>query len=358
MKLTELADITGSTIESGPHDLEITGVAGLGNAGPGEVTFLSNPKYTKQLAGTRASAVLLKKNEPIGRDDIAVLRTNDVQLAYTLALRAFFPEPPIKPSIHPTAVIDPTARLAENVEIHAYVVIGPRCSIADGVRIMPNVTLYENVSIAENTTIHSGVSIRENCEIGRNCTIHNNCTIGSDGFGYARTTEKRWLKIPQTGRVVLEDDIEVGANSAIDSPSMGETRVMRGVKVDNLVQIGHSVVVEEDSLLCAQVGLAGSSHIGKRVILAGQSGVADHRTIGDDAVLAAKAGAAQDVAPGSVIGGPSLDNKLWVKSAIIFRRLPEIVQTVRDMERRLRGLEAKTAVSDKRDEGEEGKNDL
>ncbi len=259
MKLSELAALTRSTIVHGSDDLEIASAAGLDTAGPGDVTFLANPKYTKQVSETKASAIFLKENEPISDGDIAVLTVKDPQVAYALALRAFFPEPDIKPSVHPSAVIDPSSNIAENVEIHANVVIGAGCSIADGVRLMPNVTIYENVTIGASTTIHSGVSIRENCKIGRNCTIHNNSTVGSDGFGYARTEDKKWLKVPQTGCVVLEDDVEIGANTTIDSPSTGETRVRLGAKIDNLVQIGHSCLIDEDALICAQVGLAGST---------------------------------------------------------------------------------------------------
>lgn len=344
MKLSELADLTGSTIVQGSDGLEITSAAGIDTAGPGDVTFLANPKYTKQVGETKASAIFLNLNEPKERDDIAVLRAEDPHVAYTLALRAFFPAPEIKPFVHPTAVIDPSATVHENVEIHANVVIAAGGSIASGVRIMPNVTIYENVSIGENTAIHSGVSVRENCEIGRNCIIHNNSTIGADGFGYARTKDKKWLKVPQTGRVVIADDVEIGANVTIDSPSTGETRVERGVKVDNLVQIGHSSIIDEDALLCAQVGLAGSSDIGKRAILAGQVGVAGHLKVGDDAVLAAQAGIGQDVEAGSFRGGPNLEQSVWVKAVTIFRRLPDIVKLVRELDKRVTQLEASAAT--------------
>ncbi len=190
---------------------------------------------------------------------------------------------------------------------------------------MPNVTIYDGVTIGEGTVVHSGVSIRENCEIGRNCIIHNNSTIGSDGFGYAKDEEKHWLKIPQTGRVVLEDDVEIGANSAIDCASVGETRIKRGAKIDNLVQIGHSCTVDEDALICAQTGLAGSSHIGKRVILTGQVGIAGHLKVGDDAVLTAKSATSHDVEPGKVMSGiPAFENRDWLRSTAAFRKLVDL----------------------------------
>lgn len=340
MKLVELAEKTGSIVEQGAADLEITSTAGLDIAGPGDITFLANPKYVFQARETRASAIFLNENVSIGREDIAVLRAKDSYLAYTRAMRLFFAETEVTAFVHPTAVIHPSAEVHGVVEIHAHVVIGANCRIASGVRIMPNATIYESVSIGENTIVHSGVSIREDSEIGRNCIIHNNTTIGSDGFGFAKDEEKRWLKIPQTGRVVIEDDVEVGANTAIDCASVGETRIRRGTKIDNLVQIGHSCSVGEDALICAQTGLAGSTHIGNRVILAGQVGIAGHLTVGDDAVITAQAAAAHDVPPGQVIGGPNLDNSLWIRVVSVLKRLPEAMRNLRSLEKRVEKLES------------------
>lgn len=342
MKLADLADEIDCVLESGTPDLEITSAAGLDIAGPGDVSFLANPKYTPQLQSTRAGAVILNEGVTAGRDDIAVLRAKDSYLAYTLALRSFFPEPAIVASIHPSAVIDPSASVAANVEIHANVVIGRDCVVDAGVRIFPNVTLYEGVRVGSDTTIHSGVSIREHCQIGRRCVIQNNSTLGSHGFGYARTADKRWLKIPQVGRVVIEDDVEIGANTAIDCASVGESRIRRGTKIDNLVQIGHSCTVGEDALICAQTGLAGSSVIGDRVILAGQVGIAGHLKVGDDAVLTAKSATSHDVAPGKTISGiPAFDNREWLRSTAAFRRLGDIARKLKELEKMLLELRNK-----------------
>ena len=341
MKLALLAEKTNSTIEQGSPELEIASTAGLDIASTGDITFLANPKYLPQIKETKASAIFLNEGVAIGRDDIAVLRVRDSYLAYTRAMHLFFPAKEIEPFIHPTAVIDETAKVSDNVEIHAHVVIGANCMIAKGVRIMPNVTVYPNVTIGENSIIHSGVSILENCEIGQRCIIQNNSTIGSDGFGYARDEDKHWLKIPQTGRVVLEDDVEIGANTAIDCASVGETRIKRGTKIDNLVQVGHSCTVDEDALICAQTGLAGSSHIGKRVILAGQVGIAGHLKVGDDAIVTAQAAAAHDVPDGKMIGGPGLDNMTWIRVVTIFKRLADLVKTVRVLERKVGEMEKK-----------------
>ena len=340
MKLAELAEKTSSVIEQGSPETEISSTAGLDLAGRGDVTFLANPKYFPQIAQTKASAIFLNDGVGVDRSDIAILRARDAYVAYTEAMRLFFPEPELQAFIHPTAVIDPSADVDRNVEIHANVVIGANAKVSACVRIMPNATIYEGVIIGENTTIHSGVSIRENCEIGSRCIIHNNTTIGSDGFGYARTPEKKWLKIPQSGKVVIEDDVEIGANSSIDCASVGETRIKRGTKIDNLVQIGHSCTVDEDSLICAQTGLAGSSHIGKRVILTGQVGIAGHLKVGDDVVITAKSATSHDVEPGKVISGiPAFDNREWLRSIAAFRKLGDMAQRLRRIEKKVFGSE-------------------
>lgn len=340
MRLSELAASTVATIEQGSADLEITAAAGLDIAAPGDVTFLANPKYTPQTRETKASAIFLAEGVAIERDDIAILRAKDPYLAYTRALRLFYPEPKPRGGIHPAAVVDETAKIAASAEIMANAVIGAGAEIGERVRIHPNVTVYDNVTIGDDAVLHAGVSVRENCAIGARCIIHNNTTIGSDGFGYAKDEEKRWLKIPQVGRVVLEDDVEIGANSAIDCASVGETRIKRGAKIDNLVQIGHSCTVDEDALICSQTGLAGSSVIGKRVILAGQVGIAGHLKVGDDAVLTAKSATSHDVEPGKIISGvPGFDNREWLRSTAAYRRLGDIAKTVRDVEKRLARME-------------------
>jgi UDP-3-O-[3-hydroxymyristoyl] glucosamine N-acyltransferase len=336
MKLSELAEKTFSVIERGQADLEITSAAGLDLAGSGQITFLANPKYTPQIQNTAASAIFLGENVALERSDIAVLRTKDAYLAYTRALKIFNPETELTPSIHKSAVIDETAKIADSVEIRAHVVIGKNCEIAENVQIFPNVTIYDGVKIGANSVIHSGVSVRENCEIGANCIVHNNTTIGSDGFGYAKDENKAWLKIPQTGNVVLEDDVEIGANTAIDCASVGETRIKKGAKIDNLVQIGHSCTIEEDALICSQTGLAGSSVIGKRVILAGQVGIAGHLRVGDDVVITAKSATSHDVENGKILSGiPAFDNRDWLRSTAAFRRLGEMAKKIRELEKLL-----------------------
>ncbi|PYS51105.1 MAG: UDP-3-O-(3-hydroxymyristoyl)glucosamine N-acyltransferase [Acidobacteria bacterium] len=340
MKLSELAQKTGAQIEGHFDDIEITGAAGLDLATPGQVTFLANRKYTPQVARTRASAIYVGEGAEVKRE-IAILRARDPYLAYTRALRLFHQEPAFTPFRHTTAAIDPSARLSEDVWIGACVFVGRDVEIGERVRIYPNVTIYDGVHIGADSVIHSGAVVRENTFVGERVVIYNNAVVGSDGFGYAKDEENRWLKIPQTGRVVLEDDVEVGACACVDKASVGETRIGRGTKIDNLVQVGHSCTVGEDTLLCAQVGLAGSSHVGSRVILAGQVGVGGHLTIGDDAVLMAQAGTFKDVPAGSTMSGgvPAFDHRESLKVMTIFPKLPEMQRTIRTLEARLRALE-------------------
>jgi UDP-3-O-[3-hydroxymyristoyl] glucosamine N-acyltransferase len=334
MKLSELAALTAARVDGDWADVEINGAAGLDDASTGQISFLANPRYTPRVNSTKASAIYLAEDTLLARD-IPVLRAKDPYLAFTRALRLFHPEPQLPAAIHPSAVIDPTATVAENVWIGACSVIGPSSRVEEGARIYPNVTIYDDVTIGKDSVIHSGSVIRERTKIGARVVIHNNVVVGCDGFGYAKDEQRSWLKIPQTGRVVIEDDVEIGAGTTIDRASVGESRIGRGSKIDNLVQIGHSCTVGEDTLLCAQVGLAGTSHIGNRVILAGQAGVAGHLTIGDDVVLTAKSATSHDVPAGKVISGiPAFDNKDWLRSTAAFRRLG-------DMQRRLRGLEKK-----------------
>ena len=340
MKLSELARLTGASVEEQFSEVEVTGAAGLDDAGPGHVTFLANPRYTPRVQTTRASAVFLSEGAEAPREGLAVLRARDPYLAYTRALRLFNPEPEFEPHVHPTAAVDPSARLGAGVAVGACSVIGRGVTVGDGVRIFPNVTVYDGVTIGEGSVIHSGVALREGTVIGARVRIHNNAVIGSDGFGYAKDEEGRWLKIPQTGRVVVEDEVEIGAGTTVDCASVGETRIARGAKIDNLVQVGHSCTVGEDSLICAQVGLAGSSRIGRRVILAGQAGVAGHLEIGDDVVLTAKSATSHNVPAGRVISGiPAFDNREWLRSTAAFRRLGEMQRTLRTLVARLAALE-------------------
>jgi UDP-3-O-[3-hydroxymyristoyl] glucosamine N-acyltransferase len=340
MKLSELAEQTGARFVSSDADMEIEGAAGLDQAQLGQVTFLSNPRYNSRVNSTRASAIYVGPDVQVARADIAILRAQDPYLAFTRALILFHPTASFKAAIHPSAVIDATAKIAGTALIGAHVVIGRHAKIGERAQLHPNVTIADNVTIGDDSIINAGVAIRENSVVGRRVIVHNNAVIGSDGFGFAKDEERRWLKIPQTGRVVIEDDVEIGAGTTIDRASTGETRIKRGAKLDNLIQVGHSCVVGEDALLCAQVGMAGSSRVGDRVILTGQVGIGGHITVGDDAILYPQSGVPNDVAAGEIlVGTPAFEVSAFWRAIAVFKKLGDLPKRIRALEKRLDEIE-------------------
>jgi len=331
MKLSEIASALEVRLENGSPDTEIRGLNGIENAGPGELTFVSNPKYAAAARSTRASAVIVSEDFPAIQT--AMLRSKDPYLSFARALELFHQPIRYAPGVHPTAVVHPSARLAASAHIGPYVVINEDVEIGADAVLLAHVVIYRGVKIGKNFFAHSHAVVRENCRIGNNVLLHNGVVVGSDGFGFARTAEGHWHKIPQPAPVVIEDDVEVQANSCIDRASVGETRIRRGVKVDNLVQVGHGSTVGEDALLCAQVGLAGSTEIGNRVILTGQVGVVGHVKVGDNAIVTPQSGVAGDIpAKALVSGAPAVDHKLWLKYSAILPRLPEIARALRKKE--------------------------
>jgi UDP-3-O-[3-hydroxymyristoyl] glucosamine N-acyltransferase len=340
MKLSELAAQTGAQCAPADAAIEIDGAAGLDLAGAGDVTFLANPRYTAKVATTRSSAIYLAENIDPQRKDIAVLRAKDPYLAFTRALILFHPEASPEAATHPSAVIDSSAAVAPTAFIAAHVAIGRNVRIGERVQLHPNVTISDNVTIGDDSVIHSGVAIRENSVLGRRVIVHNNAVIGSDGFGFAKDEQRRWLKIPQTGRVVIEDDVEIGAGTTIDRASTGETRLKRGAKLDNQIQVGHSCTVGEDALLCAQVGMAGSSRVGDRVILTGQVGIGGHINVGDDAILYPQSGVPNDVAAGAVlVGTPAFEVSAFWRAIAVFKKLGDLPKRIRALEKRLDEIE-------------------
>jgi UDP-3-O-[3-hydroxymyristoyl] glucosamine N-acyltransferase len=324
MKLAELARLLGATCH-GDQEQEITGVEGIEKAGPGQLTFVANPKYTPFARATRAGAVLVTENfEPIAA---ATLRTANPYLAFARAIDLFHPAPFYPPGIHATAVIEPGADVGKDVHLGAYVVIGAGAVIGEGSTLLPHVVVYPGAQLGRNCFAHAHAVVREGCRLGDGVVLQNGAVVGSDGFGFAKEDSGRWYKITQSGSVVLGDRVEVQANSCIDRASVGDTEIASGVKIDNLVQVGHGSRVGENTLLCSQVGLAGSSGVGKNVVLAGQVGVVGHSFIGDGVVVTAQSGVPGDVAPGSVISGsPAFEHRHWMRSVAAFRRLPELVK--------------------------------
>ena len=328
MKLSQIASALNARLENGSPDTEITGLNGIEQAGPGEITFVANPKYAAAARLTKAAAVIVAENFPV--IPAATLRVEDPYLSFAHALELFHQPLRYAPGIHPTAVIDPTTKIGKNAHIGPYVVVDGNVEIGANAVLLAHVVIYRGVKIGDNFFAHANAVVRENCRIGNNVLLHNGVVIGSDGFGFAKTHDGHWYKIPQPAPVVIEDDVEIQANSCIDRASVGETRIGRGVKVDNLVQVGHGSQVGEDALLCSQAGLAGSTEIGKRVILTGQVGVVGHCKIGDDAIVTPQSGVANDVpARALVSGAPAVDHKLWLKYSALLSKLPEIARAVR-----------------------------
>jgi len=329
MKLGKIASTLGARLE-GDAELEITGVAGIEEAGPGHITFVSNPKYAAAARTTRASAVIVADDFPALA--AATLRTKNPYLVFARAIELFYQPPRYEPGIHSTAVVHPSARIGKNASIGAYVVVAEDAEIGDDCVLLPHVVIYRGARIGRNFFAHAHAVVREHCRLGDNVILQNGVVIGADGFGFAKDDAGRWQKIVQSGPAVLEDDVEVQANACVDRASIGETRIARGAKVDNLVQVGHGSSVGTDTLLCAQVGLAGSTEVGKNVILAGQVGVAGHCRIGDGAVATAQSGIPSDVEDGKTVSGyPAIDNRDWLRSVAVFNKLPELAKKVRKL---------------------------
>jgi UDP-3-O-[3-hydroxymyristoyl] glucosamine N-acyltransferase len=347
MKLKELAERLGCRLE-GDGSLEIHRVAGLDQAAAGDLTFFANPKYAAALRRTRASAVIV--NQDSNKDgfkppaDCAILRTKDPYLAFASALEFFVSSP------RPAPGIDTLSFVATDVKLGGDVSIGPFSSVARGARIGDRTVIHPNVCIGEGTVIgddcviHSHVAVRERVVIGNRVVIQNGAVIGSDGYGFVRRSDGTHQKIPQTSGVIIDDDVEIGANTTIDRPAVGETRIQAGAKIDNLVQIGHGVNVGRNALLAAQVGIAGSTTIGDGAVLGGQVGVAGHVSIGRNAKAVGQSGITNSIAEEAFVSGyPAIDNREWLKSSAIFRKLPALRQKIAELERRVLELEAMLA---------------
>lgn len=339
MTLAEIGRRLDCRVE-GDGSLEITGVAGLEHAGPGQLAFLSNPRYASLLKSTQAAAVIVaEKVDTLGRP---ALRSANPYLTFAQALELFYQPPRPAPGVHPSAAIAPTAKIGRDASIGPFVSIGDHAEIGDRAVLHPHVCIYPGARIGHDFVAHSHAVVREFCQIGDRVILQNGAIIGADGYGFARRADGSHYKIVQSGIVVLEDDVEVQAHSCVDRATVGETRICRGAKIDNLVQVGHASTVGEDNLLCSQVGLAGSSHLGKRVLLAGQAALAGHLTIGDDVIITAQSATSHDVDPGKMVSGsPAFDNKQWLRAVACFERLPEMLKTIRRLESEVEKLKEK-----------------
>ncbi len=322
----------------GDADVEVTGVKGIEVAGPTEITFVANPRYSGLARKTQAAAVLVEPEFP--EIAVATLRIKNPYLAFSRALGMFYQPPAYALGIHPTAVIDPTAEIGEGAHIGAYVVIGPGVRVGPHATLLPHVVLYPGVQAGSHLYAHAHAVVRENCILGDHVTLENGAIIGADGFGFAKNEAGHWEKIPQSGPVRLGSRVDVQANACIDRATVGATEIGDGSKVDNLVQVGHGSKVGENTLVCAQAGLAGSSVIGSNAILAGQAGVAGHCTLGDGVILTAQTGVSHDIPAGKMISGsPGFDNRKWLRAVTIFQRLPELLKRLDRLEKRVAASE-------------------
>jgi UDP-3-O-[3-hydroxymyristoyl] glucosamine N-acyltransferase len=345
MKLGEIAKSLSCQLE-GDAGAEILGVAGIEHAQSGQLTFVVNPRYRSALRTTSASAVLIAadvgiEREP-GRPPLAALRSANPYLDFARAIELFHTPPQYAPGIHPTAVIASTAQIGSGAHI------GPYCFIDDGAQIGRDavlhsfVTIYRDARVGDVFFAHAHAVVREGCRIGNRVILQNGVIVGGDGFGFARQAGGHWHKILQAGITVLEDDVEVQSNACVDRATLGETLIGRGVKIDDLALVGHGSTVGEDSVLCGQAGLAGTSQIGKQCTLAGQTGISGHLTIGDGATITAQSGIGGDVPAGKCYSGsPAVENRQWLKNTAAINRIPGLLQAVRRLETEIATLKAR-----------------
>jgi UDP-3-O-[3-hydroxymyristoyl] glucosamine N-acyltransferase len=339
MKLGEIARLLNCELR-GSEDLEITGAAGIEEAQGDEITFVSNPKYLPKVESTRAGAIILSGDAP--STSTATLISDNPYLSFARAIELFYQPPEPTPGIHPTATVAESATLGENYSIGANVVIGDSVKLGDNAILYPNVVLYPHAHIGKDFIAHANSVVREHCQIGHRVILQNGSVVGADGFGFAPQADLSYYKMAQSGIAVLEDDVEVGANACVDRATVGETRIGKGTKIDNLVQVGHGCRIGQHTILAAQVGVAGSTRIGDHVTFAGQVGVAGHLTIGDRVAATAQTGIARSVeARRTISGSPEMDSALWKRNYLLMQEFPELVRTVKRLQREVTELKKK-----------------
>ena len=339
--LRELADLVDGEV-IGDERIIITGINNVEQAKEGEITFISNPKYIPMVDTTHASALIVPRD--FRESEKPLLYAENPYLAYAKITSMFHEKKHQGSGVDGNAVIGKNVDIGRDVSIYPFVYVGDNVKIEDRVSLYPGVYIGDDTNIGEDTIIYANVSIREGCKIGKRVIIHCGTVIGSDGFGFARDG-KRYHKIPQIGTVQIDDDVEIGANNTIDRAALGKTWIKRGVKTDNLVQVGHNVVVGEDTVLVALVGISGSAEIGGNVVLAGQVGVGGHLKIGDNVTIGAKSGVTKDIAPNQMVSGfPPVPHKEWLKSQISFTKLPKMRKTIKGLESRLEKIEEKIRI--------------
>jgi UDP-3-O-[3-hydroxymyristoyl] glucosamine N-acyltransferase len=337
MKVRDIAHALGCKL-AGDGEIDISGVSGMEHAEPRHLTFLANPKYAHKVKHTRAGAILV--TEPVTDHPIACLVSENPYLDFARALELFYRPPKPPPGIHPLASIAASAIVGEGASIGAFAVVGEKVRIGRNATLHPHVVIYDGAQIGDDFLAHSHAVVREFCRVGNRVILQNGAVIGGDGFGFAKRADGTHYKIVQSGITVIEDDVEIQCLSAIDRATVGESRIKRGAKIDNLVQVGHASVVGEDNIICAQTGLAGSSVLERNVLLAGQVGISGHLTIHDDVIVYAQSGVGGDVEKGSRISGsPAFAAGEWLRAITAFPKLPEMLKMVRELKKKVERLE-------------------
>ena len=338
MKLHEIARALECRLIGDP-EIEVNGIASLEEAGPDELSFLSNPKYARLALKTRAVAIIA--HAPIDGLELAFLVSSNPYLDFARALDMFHPTQEREPGIHPTAVVAPTAKLGRRASVGPYVVIEDDVEVGRDAWLGPHVVIERAARVGDAFTAHAGATVCHGSRIGNRVTLHHRVTVGSDGFGFARRADGTHRKIAQTGRVVIEDDVEIQAGSCVDRAAVGETRIGRGTIIDNMVQVGHAVKIGPNTILCAQVGIAGSTTLGSDCVLAGQVGIINHLNIGNRVLVTAQSGVGHDLPDGAkVSGSPAFDNRRWLRSTAVFSRLPDMARTVKQIRRQVKKAES------------------
>jgi UDP-3-O-[3-hydroxymyristoyl] glucosamine N-acyltransferase len=338
-----IAGFLKGEIEGNP-DINVNTVAKIEEGHPGALSFLANPKYEHYIYTTKSSVVLVNRSfVPSGRIEATLIKVDNAYEAFASLLRMVDQARPRKKGIHSLAVIESSAKVGKNVYIVPNTYIGDNCIINDGCSIYPQVYIGDNTNVGKDCMIFPGVKIYHDCNIGEGCIIHAGTVIGSDGFGFAPQSENEYMKIPQLGNVVIEDQVEIGANVTIDRATMGSTIIRRGVKLDNLIQIAHNVEIGENTVIAAQTGIAGSAKIGKNCMFGGQVGIAGHIKIANGTKIGAQTGVLGEIKEEDtiILGTPAIEYKQFFKSSIVFKKLPELQKKVDTLEKEIESLKKK-----------------
>jgi UDP-3-O-[3-hydroxymyristoyl] glucosamine N-acyltransferase len=335
----QIAGILNGTVDGNP-DAQVSTVSKIEEGTPGSLSFLANPKYTEYIYTTQASAVIVSKDfEPQQSLSTTLIRVDDAYQSFAKLLEYYNKLNKDKKGREEQSYVSPSAKIGNNTYIGAFVYVGENAVIGDNTKLYPGTYIGDDVKVGTNTTIYQGVKIYHGCVIGNDCTLHAGVVIGGDGFGFAPNAENNYSKVPQIGNVVIEDNVEIGANTTIDRATLGSTLIRKGVKLDNLIQIAHNVEIGENTVIAAQTGVAGSTKIGKNCMIGGQVGIIGHITIGDKVMIAAQSGIGGNLKDGEIVqGSPAFAVGEYKRSYVVFRKLPELNAKIAELEKKLKEL--------------------